>query len=179
MTALHQQYHITPASLQHRHQFLNLTSQDSRVLSRLAGWAMRAAAPLAADFYDNQFSFRPTAEFFERHAQRRGIPVEKIRQIFEEAQAGGNLGPDYFEKRLKVGQLHHMLNLPLKWYVGSYARYQDLALQWLTQQFKLDLNDDQPHGRSAPGRTARPAESMPGMVRATHGYHRREIHPTR
>ena len=147
MTALHQQYSISRASLELRQQFLNLTDADIRILSRLTGWAERVAAPLAAEFYENQFNFRPTAEFFEQHARRKGVPVETLRQhlektqanyfrqIFEEAQGGGNFGPEYFEKRLKVGKLHNVLNLPLKWYVGSYARYQDMVRRYLFKSF--------------------------------------------
>ena len=51
MTALHQQYSISRASLELRQQFLNLTDADIRILSRLTGWAERVAAPLAAEFY--------------------------------------------------------------------------------------------------------------------------------
>ena len=36
-------------------------------------------------------------------------------------------GPEYFEARLKIGQVHNRINLPMKWYVGSYAEMQRLA----------------------------------------------------
>jgi methyl-accepting chemotaxis protein len=43
----------------------------------------------------------------------------------------------YFERRLKIGKLHNMINLPLKWYIGSYAMYQDLVRKYLAKSFPL------------------------------------------
>ena len=34
---------------------------------------------------------------------------------------------DYFERQLKVGALHDKINLPFKWYIGSYIEYQRLT----------------------------------------------------
>jgi hypothetical protein len=33
-------------------------------------------------------------------------------QIFEEAEQGGDFGTNYFERRLKVGKIHNVINLP-------------------------------------------------------------------
>jgi methyl-accepting chemotaxis protein len=50
-------------------------------------------------------------------------------QIFEGAKGNWNL--KYFEQRLQVGKLHDKINLPMKWYLGSYAEYELLAEKYL------------------------------------------------
>ncbi|MBX6724179.1 MAG: hypothetical protein IRY92_13255, partial [Dactylosporangium sp.] len=132
-------YRITDANLALRKQFLRFTPGDVAALAALAPWAQRVAPVIAREFYDHQFTFSETRAFFEQHARRRGIALgrlrkhlehtqaEYFRQIFEEAARGGEFGVDYFERRLHVGALHNEIDLPLKWYIGSYALYHDLV----------------------------------------------------
>ncbi len=42
----------------------------------------------------------------------------------------------YFERRLKVGAIHDKINLPFKWYIGSYAEFQRLTSLYLRKAFK-------------------------------------------
>jgi methyl-accepting chemotaxis protein len=143
MALLTDEYHISEESLELRREFLRLTPRDVRTLRSLAGWANRVADSIAHEFYDHQFNFGPSARFFERYAASQGISVPALRgrlekaqagyfrEIFSEAADGGTFGRNYFEKRLAVGQLHNTINLPLKWYVGSYPLYMDLVRKHL------------------------------------------------
>jgi hypothetical protein len=84
------------------------------------------ADSIAQDFYNHQFTFPSTQAFFEAHARKRNISLTQLRQrlektqaeyfhqIFEEAVSGRRYGRDYFEKRLEVGKLHNVVDLPLK-----------------------------------------------------------------
>ena len=139
MALLTDQYHISEESLELRRQFLRMTPRDVSTLRSLAGWADRVADSIAREFYDHQFDFAPSRHFFEQYARAQGISIEALRQRLEKAQAGyfreifteaaqgGTYGRAYFEKRLAVGKLHNIINLPLKWYVGSYPLYMDLV----------------------------------------------------
>lgn len=147
MGQLVEQYRINETNLNLRKQFIRLSSQDIRVLRRLRGWAERVADAIAREFYDHQFSFPATRAFFEEHARRKGISLthlrqslektqaEYFRQIFQEAASGGEFGTDYFENRLRVGRLHNVIDLPLKWYIGSYVLYQDLVRRHLFRRY--------------------------------------------
>ena len=82
-------------------------------------------------------------------AQKKGITIEALRNqvertqlqyfldIFEEAKRGGNFGVPYFERRLKIGSIHNVINLPMKWYIGSYGIYLDLVMKYLQKAFKF------------------------------------------
>jgi methyl-accepting chemotaxis protein len=147
MGELAELYRINETNLELRREFLRLTPRDVAVLKRLAKWAARTAEPLAREFYDVQFGFAPTRTFFAAHAERTGRPIEAVRaaleerqggyfkQIFEEAAGAGRFGVDYFEQRLRVGRLHNTIDLPLKWYMGSYATYFDLVRKYLRRSF--------------------------------------------
>ncbi|MDR7435554.1 MAG: globin-coupled sensor protein, partial [Armatimonadota bacterium] len=123
--------------------------EDIHILKRLTGWAERVADAIAKEFYDHQFGFSETRAFFENFARMKGIPIEQLRQglertqaeyfrqIFREAAAGGEFGLSYFERRLVVGMVHNVIDLPLKWYIGSYALYQDLVRKYLRRSFPL------------------------------------------
>ncbi len=141
-------YHITEANLRLRREFLRLGIEDIDVLKQLAPWARTVAGPIAREFYDFQFEFPGTAEFFGNYATAKGMGLRQMREhlegaqqrylneIFAEAEGGGGFGLAYFERRLKVGMVHNVINMPLKWYVGSYALLVDLLRSALERDFR-------------------------------------------
>ncbi|MGE3912957.1 MAG: methyl-accepting chemotaxis protein [Chloroflexota bacterium] len=149
MAQLTDLYRINAQNLTLRKQLLRFTDADVAVLRSLAPWARRTAPTIARQFYDHQFSHSGTRAFFEGYAAKRGLPIADLRkhleaaqagylqQIFDEAANGNGFGVDYFERRLKVGKLHNQIDLPLKWYVGSYALYQDLVREHLGRSYLL------------------------------------------
>jgi methyl-accepting chemotaxis protein len=146
-TRLCQRYQVTEANLALRRDFLRLDSADLRVLADLHPWARAIAPRIAREFYDHQFAFPPTRAFFEAHAAKRGYTMSQLRghlekaqagylqQIFAEAAGGGGFGPAYFERRLAVGKLHNVIDLPMKWYLGAYQTYFDLFRRHLKRRF--------------------------------------------
>lgn len=139
---------INEENLSLRRQFVQITDEDIALLRQLRPWAERVADTIAKEFYDFQFVFPPTRRFFEKIAQKKGLSLEQLRQalektqaqyfrdIFQEADGGGDFGISYFERRLRIGYAHVVVDLPQKWYVGSYALYQRLVRKHLTQHFR-------------------------------------------
>lgn len=148
MESLHATYRINATNLALRRAFIKLEPRDIQALARIAPWAERIAEPLAREFYDWQFSFEPTVGFFEEYARRNGKTLADLRaglegaqagylrEIFAEAAAGGDFGVDYFERRLRIGRVHNQINLPLKWYMGSYVSYYDLTRKALRRRYR-------------------------------------------
>ena len=152
MSELAQLYKINDENLALRRTFIRLTADDVRALAALAPWARELAPKLVTEFYDHQFSFAPTAEFFAARAKQSRITLQELRaaleraqanyfrEIFDEAASGGGFGVAYFEKRLRVGRLHNEINLPVKWYVGSYPLYFDLFRAHLAAHLPKDAD---------------------------------------
>jgi len=148
-TSLSDFYRIDERSLELRKQFIGLDKSVIRTLAAAERWADKTADKIARDFYDFQFSFPPTRIFFEKHAKEKGVSLdvmrqalertqaEYFRQIFREARADNPFGISYFERRLKVGQIHNLINLPPKWYIGSYSLYVKLATKYLRRHYFL------------------------------------------
>jgi methyl-accepting chemotaxis protein len=137
---------IDDANLETRRAFIRLTEKERDLLLDLLPWAKSVAPDLAREFYDFQFAFPPTLHFFERIAAQKGVPLDQFRKVLEQAQAGyfvdifegaaTGWGLEYFEKRLQIGWVHDRINLPFKWYIGSYGEYQHLITAYLRRHFK-------------------------------------------
>ena len=129
-----------------RRQFVRLGAGERELLWEMAPWAQSVAAHMAKDFYDWQFDFGPTREFFETFAREHSMPLAALRKRLEAAQtgyltevfAGASIDWDlrYFEKRLHVGEVHDRINLPFKWYVGAYPEYNRLLAAYLRRDFQ-------------------------------------------
>jgi uncharacterized protein YoxC len=145
--SLAEQYGISATTLQDRHEFIRLTATDAKVLSALVPWARKVAPAYGTEFYDYQFSFGPTRAFFTAFAVRHGVPLDAVRQRLQKEMAGYFLqifegaasqwDVAYFERRLHVGQVHDRIDLPFKWYIGSYAQHDDLLAAYLRRSFPL------------------------------------------
>src|SRR5580658_7119688 len=141
-----QRFGIDESNLATRRDFIRLGDEERILLTELTPWARSVAADIAKEFYNWQFEFGPTLRFFETHAQSAGMPISQLRQALERAQAGyftqvfegagENWGVGYFERRLKVGSIHDQINLPFKWYIGSYSEFQRLTSIYLRKTFK-------------------------------------------
>ncbi|MEO7999117.1 MAG: globin-coupled sensor protein [Gemmatimonadaceae bacterium] len=140
-------YAITPATLSDRRQFIALTDKEAKLLVRLIPWAKKVAPDYSAAFYEFQFTFPATLAIFKNFSDAHGVPVTAIRQrlekemagyflqIFEGAATGWDVA--YFERRLHVGKVHDRIDLPFKWYIGSYCQHEDLLTNFLRRSFPL------------------------------------------
>jgi len=141
-----QSFGIDETNLETRRKFIRLGAEERSVLAGLIPWARSMAPQIAREFYDWQFEFGPTRRFFDTYAQGAGMPISQLRQTLERAQtsyfaqifegAEDSWGVSYFERRLKVGAIHDRINLPFKWYIGSYVEYQRLTSKHLRETFQ-------------------------------------------
>ncbi len=143
---LGRRFGINNTNLAVRREFIRLGEREAQLLGELAGWIRREAAAVAREFYDWQFQFPPTRRFFEEHARRRGVPLDELRQHLERTQArylteifegaASRWDSEYFERRLYVGWLHDKINLPFKWYIGSYIELDRLLGEHLRRKLE-------------------------------------------
>jgi methyl-accepting chemotaxis protein len=142
---LAKRFGITESNLQQRREFVRLDEEDREIMLELEEWADKVAPQVAREFYDWQFAFQPTLAFFEEISRSRNLPLPKVREQLESAQAGyvagafhgahENWGIEYFEERLFVGSVHDRINLPFKWYMGSYSEMQRVIGEHLRNDF--------------------------------------------
>jgi len=136
---------INQKNLSLRLSFLKLGAKEQAMLRRLKPWLEKRASRIARSFYDFQFEHEASFDFFRRYAKRNNMHLDSLREHLESAQAeymlqwgmAGERGIDlkYFERRLRIGQLHNQIGLPQKWYMGSYALYIELIEKQLRKDF--------------------------------------------
>jgi methyl-accepting chemotaxis protein len=144
--SLSRRFGMDDMSIASRREFIRLGEDERALLSEMAPWMAEHAPAMARDFYDWQFQYAPTREFFDGMARQKNVPVGTLRKALESAQAGYltevfagaevNWDLRYFEKRLHVGTVHDRINLPFKWYVGSYPEFQRILGSYLRRDFR-------------------------------------------
>ncbi len=145
-TRFSQTWGMTNRTLAYRREFIRLGEPEREIMMQLLPWAREHAPAIAREFYDWQFAFSRTREFFARFASRKGMSLESLRHHLESAQAGYFVGlfegardmwdQSYFEGRLRIGSLHNQIDLPFKWYIGAYAEYMHLSHIHLLNSFE-------------------------------------------
>jgi methyl-accepting chemotaxis protein len=145
---LTKQFGMDDRNIAARREFIRLGDEERGLLAEMAPWAKSVAAQIAKDFYDWQFKFGPTSQFFDKFAREKKMPLQALRSHLEAAQAGYltevfagaavNWDIRYFEKRLHIGATHDRINLPFKWYIGAYAEYHVLLGKYL----RRDIQDE-------------------------------------
>jgi methyl-accepting chemotaxis protein len=143
-------YHVTPENLALRRGFIGLDEQVVAVLAAARPWAEEVADAIAAQLTDHAFAFPATAAFFGRYAAGQDLAVDDLRAgwqgahaahlraVFAEASSADPFGPAYFDGLLGVGALHNQIELPLKWYLGSYPALLDAVRDRLREQPPAD-----------------------------------------
>jgi len=139
------------SSLAMRRRFIRLEDADRRILQDLIPWAQEVSHRVAKAFYDWQFAFGPTLEFFQGMCHKKGCTLDELRahlersqaeyfrQIFEGARE--EWGEDYFERRLKVGLVHDRIDLPFKWYIGSYTEFDRIVRAELLARYPTKVSE--------------------------------------
>ncbi|HXD66067.1 MAG TPA: globin-coupled sensor protein [Solirubrobacteraceae bacterium] len=138
-------YHITPENLALRRRFIGLDADVIALLGSLRPWADEVADDIAAEVTRYTFAFPAAGEFFAAYAARKGTSLAALRKGWHAAQTGHwraifaepakarPFGTDYFEALLRVGVLHNQIDLPLKWFLGTYPRYLDVVRRALRE----------------------------------------------
>jgi methyl-accepting chemotaxis protein len=130
-------YQIDERGLELRRSYMGVTSAELQLLAELRPWADQVADGIGAKLAEHTFSFPASGQFLTEYANGKGMPIGDLKKgwgraqghhlkaIFAEAGKGG-FGVSYFEGLLGVGALHSKINLPLKWFLGTYPVFMDL-----------------------------------------------------
>ncbi len=105
--------------------FVGLTEADLALLVELAPVIERHADAVVDGFYVN-IQHYPELEQLIRGVGSNMERLKRTQRAYLLELFKGDLGPDYFERRLRVGVLHHKIGLTPRWYLGSYSVYMQL-----------------------------------------------------
>jgi len=105
--------------------FIGLSEADLALLVELAPVIERHADAVVDGFYANVQHY-PELEQLIRGVGSNWERLKRTQRAYLLELFKGDLGPDYFERRLRVGVIHHKIGLTPRWYLGSYSVYMQL-----------------------------------------------------
>src|SRR5687768_12045323 len=118
---------------------MRMTPAEFELLGGMQAWAGRNADAIGKALAEHTFTAGPAGGFLREYAEGKGIALDGLKKgwgtaqaghfkdIFKEAATPGGFGVKYFEGLLGVGALHSKINLPLKWFLGTYPVFVDLV----------------------------------------------------
>src|SRR3954451_9992471 len=134
-------YQIDERGLELRRNYMGMTAAERELLGGMQAWAERNAEAIGFKLGEHTFTFSSSAQFLREYAEGKGVPYAALQKgwstaqanhfkaIFSEAAKADGFGVSYFEGLLGVGVLHSKINLPLKWFLGTYPVFLDLVQQ--------------------------------------------------
>src|SRR3954451_2908238 len=132
-------YQIDERGLELRRTYMGMTAAERELLGGMQAWASRNADAIGAALAEHTFSSVSAGPFLTDYANAKGIRIADLKRswgtaqaghfkaIFSEASKSDGFGVGYFEALLGVGALHSRINLPLKWFLGTYPIFLDLV----------------------------------------------------
>lgn len=105
--------------------FLHLEERDGALLRQLAPVIERHADRIVDGFYANVQRYKALEEVIFK----AGSTIDRLKQAqraYLLELFSGSYGEEYFERRLRIGVVHHQIGLTPRWYLGSYTVYMEL-----------------------------------------------------
>lgn len=121
--------------------FVGLTEADLALLVELAPVIECHADAVVDGFYVN-IQHYPELEQLIRGVGSNMERLKRTQRAYLLELFKGDLGPDYFERRLRVGVIHHKIGLTPRWYLGSYSVYMQLLAPIIFKHWRWQ------HGRA-------------------------------
>ncbi|MDD5387925.1 MAG: protoglobin domain-containing protein [Gallionellaceae bacterium] len=121
--------------------FIGLTEADLALLVELAPVIERHADAVVDGFYVNVQHY-PELEQLIHGVGSNMERLKRTQRAYLLELFKGDVGPDYFERRLRVGVIHHKIGLTPRWYLGSYSVYMQLLAPIIFKHWRWQ------HGRA-------------------------------
>lgn len=124
---------ISSEEVQRRKAFLEFTDKDVAVLEGVNDLATHYADAMIEDFYRHLMAFEETRAFFSDPDLLRH--VKEMQKLYFMGLTQGHYDQDYVANRVRIGQVHEHVGLPVKSYFGMYCFYLRAVLVRLREKF--------------------------------------------
>jgi len=131
-TKLAGKYELDGPSRQARKEFLGITAEDEQGIGALGQRFAEFAPRLADGFYKHLLAHAETAALLQDPELLARL--KQAQMTYFEELVSGVYDRAYFEKRLRVGEIHNAVGLEPRWYLGAYCQYVQLAFPFFAKQ---------------------------------------------
>jgi len=119
-----------------RKKFLQFGDPDIGRLESINALAEKYADEVIEDFYRHLMSFSETSAFFSDPQQL--ARVKELQKQYFLRLTKGEYDAEYAQNRLKIGQVHERIGLPVSAYLGMYNFYLRAVADRLFQHFERE-----------------------------------------
>ncbi|XGI84440.1 protoglobin domain-containing protein [Halorutilales archaeon Cl-col2-1] len=124
-----------------RKEYVGFDGDDIQTLEEMMSVFEDLEDEIAEDFYDHTMSFEGTREVIDRSDVTADY-LKKVHGPYLTRMGMGDYGREYFEDRTRIGKLHEMVDMPVKYYVGTYMLYYDRVISEIFDGLKSEKTDD-------------------------------------
>ncbi|MHC3439256.1 protoglobin domain-containing protein [Natrialbaceae archaeon A-gly3] len=126
---------INPEEIAWRKDFIGFDEDDARRLSELEPLFRDHGDDVADRFYQNLTADTGALEILGR-SPKSVEGLKEAQRAYLVSLATGEYDEDYFRERARIGKLHELLDMPMKYYVGQYGVYYDLILSLIDDRIQ-------------------------------------------
>ncbi len=127
---------LTPGEVEKRKRYLEITSADEQRLKSAASRLQARSPEITERFYEYLLGHEHTRKILEAPGLLPRLKELQGKYFFR--LTSGQYDLDYFEDRLRVGQVHFRIGLTPEWYLGAYLKYLHIVSDVLSQAFGRD-----------------------------------------
>lgn len=110
-------FRLTDAERDQRLAFLHLARADFQVLTAMRKDIARQVPAIVTEFYAELLKYsEPRRQFADADKMAR---VQAAQRDYLLSLFGGEPDDAYIEQRLRIGEIHERIGVPLKWYIAS------------------------------------------------------------
>ncbi len=110
-------FRLTDAERDQRMAFLHLARADFQMLAAMRQDIAQQVPAIVAEFYGELLKHsEPRRQFADAEKMAR---VQAAQRDYLLSLFGGEPDDGYIEQRLRIGEIHERIGVPLKWYIAS------------------------------------------------------------
>jgi signal transduction histidine kinase len=125
---------LTDEEVTRRKRYLEITEDDESRIRTVHSHLTEFAPEISQRFYDYLLAHQHTRDILSAPGM-----IERLRQLqsrYFEEMTSGRYDLEYFENRLRVGQVHERIGLAPEWYLGAYNKYLQIVSEVLLRAFE-------------------------------------------
>ncbi len=130
---LHSEASMSDDEVARRKAFLDFSDDDVKVLEGVDEIAIRYADSMIEDFYRHLLAFDETRAFFADPELLKH--VKNMQKLYFMRLTQGHYDEEYVANRIRIGQVHERVGLPVKSYLGMYCFYLRAVVERLRAEF--------------------------------------------
>ncbi len=119
-----------------RKAFIDFDGTDARILNDMLPMIRSNADRIVDGFYNNVQRYSQLLEIISTAGSSmdrlRAAQKQYLLELFD-----GDYGPEYVERRLRIGVVHNQIGLTPDWYLGSYSTYYQLIVPLIMRRYRF------------------------------------------